>query len=165
VSGTVTRGSVFARATTFSSPGDMLSDIQSIGHVSLLKFTSARAAFARPGPGAAPVPPTSSLVRSPPTPPSPSTAAPVSPCLRPTLAWMLVLCGATCVASAGRARIHGREERPEMDDRLSVAPDVAREKWGPPRFLDRPLVACRGRTPRRVRPALAQYGQAAVVFE
>ena len=63
------------------------------------------------GSGRHPAAPTSTLVRSPPTPPFPSAAAPVSPCRRSTSAWMLLLCGTTCVASAGRARIHERAAR------------------------------------------------------
>ena len=41
----------------------------------------------------------------------PSTAASVRPCQRPTSVWRLILCGTTSVASAGRARLHGRAAR------------------------------------------------------
>ena len=43
----------------------------------------------------------------------------------------------------------------ESDHRVSVAPESTEEERGPPRCLDRPLAACRGRTLRRVQPPLA----------
>jgi hypothetical protein len=43
----------------------------------------------------------------------------------------------------------------ESGHRVSVAPESPEEERGPPRCLDRPLAACRGRTPRRVRLLLA----------
>ena len=109
--------------------------------------------------------PTSSLVRSPPTPPLPSTAAPVSPCRGLPRRGCFFLCGATCMASAGRARIHGRAARRRV---ITGSPSLrmsAEEKRGPPRCLDRPLATCRGRTPRRVRSPLALPRRTAVAFE
>src|SRR5262249_8332397 len=39
----------------------------------------------------------------------------------------------------------------ETGHRLSVKPGRVEERRGPPRFLDRPLRTCHGRTPRRIR--------------
>ena len=39
----------------------------------------------------------------------------------------------------------------ETGHRLSVQPECVEERRGPPRFRDRPLRACSGRTPRRIR--------------
>jgi hypothetical protein len=41
--------------------------------------------------------------------------------------------------------------------RLPAIPVSSEEKRGPPRFLGRPLPACRGRTPRRMQPPLAYF--------
>jgi len=66
-----------------------------------------------------------------------------SPCLRPTSMRALVL---------GRPRVRPLTRgTSETDHRLSASPVAVEEKRGPPRFLDRPLPACRGRTPRRIR--------------
>ncbi len=43
----------------------------------------------------------------------------------------------------------------EMDHRLSIQPETPEERQGPPGLLGRPLPACRGATPRRIRPRLA----------
>ena len=50
--------------------------------------------------------------------------------------------------------------------RLPVLPVPFEEKRGPPRFLGRPLLACQGRTPRRMQPPLAYFscGKTAVAF-
>ena len=76
--------------------------------------------------------PASKLLCSPPTPPYPSAAAPVSPCRRPTSVRMLLLCGATLMASAGRACIRERAARRR---RITGSPSlriVPRRYWGLP---------------------------------
>jgi len=85
-----------------------------------------------------------------------------SPCPRPTPMRALVL---------GRPRVRPRTRgTSETDHRLSASPVAVEEKRGPPRFLGRPLRACRGRTPRRIRPLLAptplrgDRGEAVVAF-
>jgi len=55
-----------------------------------------------------------------------------------------------------RPRAHSQARgASESDDRVSVAPESTEEERGPPRCLDRPLAACRGRSPRRMRIPLA----------
>ena len=71
-----------------------------------------------------------------------------SPCRRPTPMWALVLCRSTISRRCVRPQTHRASE---TDHRLSASPVAVEEKRGPPRFLDRPLRACRGRTPRRIR--------------
>ncbi len=70
-----------------------------------------------------------------------------SPCQRPTSMPELVL---------NRPRMLPRTRRAsETGHRLSESPDGFEEREGPPRLLGRPLPACRGATPRRIRPLLA----------
>ena len=83
--------------------------------------------------------PTSLLLRGPPTSSFPSASAPVSPCLWPTSVWTLVLCGATCVASAGRARIRWHTSRRRVITGSPLHRYCTEEERGSPRCLDRPL--------------------------
>jgi len=70
-----------------------------------------------------------------------------SPRRRPTPMQELIL---------GRPRMPLRtRDASETGHRLSAAPDSFEERRGPPRFLGRPLHACRGVTPRRNRSLLA----------
>jgi len=116
-----------------------------MGHGSLLKVTSTRAAFARPGPGVtlfpdvlAPMQPSDSL--------PPSATAPVP------LASGLPRCGRLFCASeaddtcARQRVVRRRRVTGSPQDRKWVE-----ERRGPPRLLDRPLPTCHGRTPRRIR--------------
>ena len=103
------------------------------------------------GSGRHPAAPTSTLVRSPPTPPLPIGRGSGLP-----LPSVYLGADASSVQShlrgVGRPRAHPRARgASESDDRVSVAPVSAEEERGPPRCLDRPLAACRGRSPRRVR--------------
>jgi hypothetical protein len=70
-----------------------------------------------------------------------------SPCQRPTPMQELVLC-----RLRGPLQTRGASE---TGHRLSARPDSFEERRGPPRFLGRPLPACRGATPRRTRSLLA----------
>ena len=91
--------------------------------------------------------PTSQLVCGPPTPLLSSASAPVVPRLRPTSPRALLLC-----PTRGRQRVRPRTCcTSERVHRISVAPVFFEEEQGPPRLLGRPLRACRGRRPRRVR--------------
>jgi hypothetical protein len=116
-----------------------------------------RAAFARPGPTATPFPdvlarmqPSDSL--------PPSAAAPVP------LAGGLPRCGRLFCASTGRRHVRPPTRRAsETGHRLSAKPECVEERRGPPRLLDRPLRACSGRTPRRIRAPLAPLSQRCVV--
>jgi len=104
--------------------------------------------------------PASPLVCSPPTPLLSSASAPVVPRLRPTSVRTLLLC-----PSRGRQPVRSRTRcASERIYRISVAPDFSEEGQGPPRLLGRPLRACRGRRPRRVRALLAHGGESAVAF-
>ena len=65
--------------------------------------------------------------------------------------------GSPCLPTPMRALVLNRPRlRPqtrgasETDHRLSASPVAPEERRGPPRFLGRPLRACRGRTPRRI---------------
>lgn len=123
-----------------------------------------RAAFARPGPGATPFPdveartqPSDSLV--------PIDRGSGLPLPWPTSTWMLLLCGATRVASAGRTRIHGRAARRRLITGSPLHRNDVEEERGPPRCLDRPLAACRGQPPRWVRPPCPTLGIAALAFK
>ncbi len=70
-----------------------------------------------------------------------------SPCQRPTSMQELVL---------NRPRMLPRTRgASETDHRLSERPGLFEERGGPPGLLGRPLRACRGATPRRMRPLLA----------
>ena len=54
----------------------------------------------------------------------------------------------------GRQHVHPQTCRAsETTHRLSAKPGFVEERRGPPRFLDRPLRACPGRTPRRISPS------------
>ena len=102
--------------------------------------------------------PTSTLLCSPPTPSSPSAAAPVVPRQRPTSVRRLVLHRRTG-ASADRCNA-GDISTPLPISRLSPE-----EKRGDPRCLGHPLRACRGHRPRRVRTApRPSLGAVAVAF-
>ena len=70
-----------------------------------------------------------------------------SPCRRPTSMRALIT-----GLPRMRSQMRGASE---TDHRLSASPVAVEEKRGPPRFLGRPLRACRGRTPRRIQPLLA----------
>ena len=74
-----------------------------------------------------------------------------SPCRRPTSVRTLVLC------PLGRRHVRPHTRRAsETGHRLSAKPEFVEERRGPPRLLGRPLRACHGRTPRRIRPLLAR---------
>ena len=92
-----------------------------IGHGSLLKFPSTRAAFARPGPGACPVPRLLAPMQ-----PSDSLVAvgrgSGSPCARPTSRRTLLL------GPRARARASADARASESGHRVPVAP-VLREEW------------------------------------
>ena len=64
--------------------------------------------------------------------------------------WPTTCAPATCRAS-------------ETGHRLSVKPGCVEERRGPPRLRGRPLRACHGRTPRRIRPLLAHFAQRALL--
>src|SRR4029453_7203395 len=89
--------------------------------------------------------PTSPLVCSPPTP------CPHWPRLRFPLPVAYLDAGA-CSVPDGRRHVRLRTRRgSETTPRLPARPGWVEERRGPPRFLDRPLRACHGRTPRRIR--------------
>jgi len=96
--------------------------------------------------------PSSQLRCSPPTPRFPSVAnsgLPLLPAYRGADA---------CSVPFGRRFVLPRTSRAlEILVRLPVFAAFPEEKPGPPRFLGRPLLACRVRTPRRMRPALADF--------
>src|SRR5262249_20321318 len=60
-----------------------------------------------------------------------------------------------------RAPATGRAS--ETGHRLSEKPGSVEERRGPPRLRGRPLRACPGRTPRRIRPLLAHFTQRALL--
>ena len=130
-----------------------------------MTLNSTRAAFARPGPGAAPFPDVKARTQ-----PSDSLA-PVDRDSGLPLPSVYLDVDASSVPNhlrgTGRPRAHPQARgASETDDRLSAAPDFAEEERGPPRFLGCPLPACRGRTPRRVRsPLLPCCGVTAVACE
>ena len=85
-----------------------------------------------------------------------------SPCRRPTPMRALVLCRSTISRRCVRPQTHRASE---TDHRLSASPVAVEEKRGPPRFLGRPLPACRGRTPRRIRSfPRPTHGEVVVAF-
>src|SRR5262245_25969440 len=96
-----------------------------MGHGSLLKFPSTRAAFARPGPAAtpfpdcdAPLPPSDSL--------PPSASAPVP------LAHGLPRCGRFVLCPKGpTTRAPATRRASETGHRLSVRPECVEERRGP----------------------------------
>ena len=102
-----------------------------------------RAAFARLGPRATRSP-VSSLLCDPPTP------CPLRPRLRFPLPVTSLDAGACSVPRGPTARAPATCRASETGLRLSAKPGCVEERRGPPRFLDRPLRACYGRTPRRI---------------
>jgi hypothetical protein len=78
-----------------------------------------------------------------------------SPCLGLPRGGRLVLCGAALRLGHDAGATRQRAPCAGMGHRLPVAPESLVERRGSPRLLDRPLRACRGRTPRRVRRSLA----------
>ena len=105
--------------------------------------------------------PTSSLLRGPPTPSFPSANSSGLPL---PLAYL----GANaCSLPFGRQPVRPQTScASEILVRLPVLPVSSEEKRGPPRFLGRPLLACQGRTPRRMQLPLAYFscGKTAVAF-
>jgi len=86
--------------------------------------------------------------------------------LRSSLASHLPRCGAYSLPF-GRQLVRPQTGcASEILVRLPVLPVPSEEKRGPPRFLGRPLPACQGRTPRRMRLALAYFycEQVAIAF-
>ncbi len=65
-----------------------------------------------------------------------------------------------------RPRMHLRtRDASETDHRLSAGPASFEERRGPPGLLGRPLRACRGRTPRRIRfPPRPSHREAVAAF-
>ena len=150
----VTRGD--SRPTTFRSPGDISSNVKALG---MVPFRSSH----QHGPPllgrvqVSPCSPTSSLLCSPPT-----------PCLlRPPLRFPLrvaYLDAGACSVPCGRRHVRSPTCRAsETGHRLSVKPGSVEERRGPPRLRGRPLRACHGRTPRRIRPLLAHFAQRALL--
>ena len=80
-----------------------------------------------------------------------------SPRRRPTSMRALVL---------SRPRVHPPTRSAlEMGHRISVGPGRFEERRGPPGFLGRPLRACHGRTPRRIRsPPRPPGGRVVIAF-
>ena len=105
--------------------------------------------------------PTSSLLRGPPTPSFPSANSSGLPL---PLAYL----GANaCSLPCGRQPVRPQTDcASEIRVRLPALPVHSKEKRGPPRFLGRPLLACQGRTPRRMQLPLAYFscGKTAVAF-
>jgi hypothetical protein len=105
--------------------------------------------------------PTSSLLCGPPTPSFPSAKSSGLPL---PLAYL----GAdACSLPFSRLLVRPHTScASEILFRLPVLPVPSEEKRGPPRFLGRPLPACQGRTPRRLRLALAYFTceQVAIAF-
>ena len=105
--------------------------------------------------------PTSTLLRGPPTPSFPSANSSGLPL---PLAY---LDADACSLPFGRQLVRPQTScASEILVRLPVLPFFPEEKRGPPRFLGRPLPACQGRTPRRMRLALAYFycEQVAIAF-
>ena len=103
--------------------------------------------------------PTSTLLRSPPTPSFPSANSSGLPL---PLAY---LDADACSLPFGRQLVRPQTScASEILVRLPVLPVPSEEKRRPPRFLGRPLPACRGRTPRRMRLALAYFSCEQVVL-
>ena len=103
--------------------------------------------------------PTSTLLCSPPTPSSPSAAAPVVPRQRPTSVRRLVLHRRT---GASADRCNAGDISTPAPHKPALSPE---EKRGYPRCLGHPLRACRGQRPRRVRTApRPSLGAVAVAF-
>src|SRR5271165_3411471 len=98
--------------------------------------------------------PTSPLLRGPPTPSSASASATVLPC---TLAYPEAEASSARsrprAASAGRACLRGHAARRGVVTGSPLLRSLLADRRGPPRFLGRPLHACRGRTPRPARRA------------
>ena len=121
MSGTVLRALAYARSTTFSSCGDMGSKVNALALGSLLKFTSTRAAFARPGPGTTPFPDVEALTQ-----PSDSlvsfSRSSGSPRRRPT-SWGRCL---FCRATRRPVRAPADARALEIDYRFSIRPELSR---------------------------------------
>ena len=116
-----------------------------IGHGSLLKITSTRAAFARPGPARQAVPRrlcSYAALRL----PAPISHGSGSPC------GGLPRCGRLFCAHRPTTRAPATCRASETGHRLSAKPGLVEERRGPPRLRDRPLRTCSGRTPRRIQP-------------
>ena len=133
-------------------------------HVSLLKFALDTGRLCSAGSGATRSP-TSSLLCSPPTPSSPSASAPVSLAFGLPRGGRLLLCGAACFAAPAATRVPPRTRAASGGGhRVPVAPVSLVDRRGSPRLLGRPLRACRGQAPRRVRRSLALAAGSAVAF-
>jgi hypothetical protein len=104
--------------------------------------------------------PTSSLLCSPPTPAPASASASVVPCTSAYPRRRLLLCGAARAASAGRACLRGRAARRGVVTGSPLLRTWLVDRCGSPRCLGRPLRACRGPGPRRIRRPLAHVGDA-----
>ena len=103
--------------------------------------------------------PTSTLLCSPPTPSSPSAAAPVIPRQRPTSVRR------SCSSPPHRCPRQPVQRRRHFYPGSPQAGSLPEEKRGDPRCLGHPLRACRGQRPRRVRTApRPSLGAVAVAF-
>ena len=104
--------------------------------------------------------PTSTLLCSPPTPSSPSAAAPVVPRMRPTPARR------SCSSPPHRCLRQPVQRRRHFYPGSPTSRLPPEEKRGSPRCLGHPVRACRGLRPRRVRTApRPSLGAVAVAFE
>lgn len=118
------------------------------------KVKGCRAFAARPSPRAITFPDFIAHLCSLPTPSCPSVVTMVVPRRRPTSAWTLLLCGAICMESADQTCVHMRLVRRRLFTG-SPLPGFYRGGRRASHCLDRPVAACHGRTPRRVRSSLA----------